>query len=429
MIAVLFITFFLLLAMGAPIVFTLGISSLVYLFIADIPLALIPQKMVVSLDNFIFVALPLFILTGELMNSGGITRRLINLANVFVSRFRGGLAYVNILTSMLFGGVQGLAAADTAAVGKILIPAMEKEGYTVRFAAAITVCTSTIGAIIPPSLLMIVYASVAEISVGGLFLGGMIPGMMIVVSQMALVAFLGITPKYRAMFPEGRTIGWADTKKYAWEGLPTLSIPVIIVVGITWGFFTATEAAGIAVVVAVFLGLSYKEVKVKDLFPILMQSAKLSGSLMLILGTASLFAFILTSERVPHHVGEFLVSLTGNIYVLLLLLNVFLLIVGTFMDPTPSIIILTPILAPILTSLGMHEIHIGIFLTINLIIGLTTPPVGTCLFIASAISGESIERISLASLPFQAVNIMVLMAVTYLPFTVLFLPGLAGYLE
>lgn len=429
MIAVLFITFFLLLAIGVPIVFTLAISSLVYLFIEGIPLTLISQKMVVSLDNFIFVALPLFILTGELMNSGGITNRLINFTNVFVAGLRGGLAYVNILTSMLFGGVQGLAAADTAAVGKVLIPAMKKEGYSVPFAAAITVCTSTIGAIIPPSLLMIVYASVAEISVGGLFLGGVIPGLMIVGFQMLLVKIMGHTRRYSEMFPEGKKLSWRTKRKFIWEGTPTLTIPVIIVVGITWGFFTATEAAGIAVIIALFLGLVYKEIAFKDLGPILVRSAKLSGSLMLILGTASLFAFILTSERVPHHVGGFLVSLTDNIYILLFLLNVFLLIVGTFMDPTPSLIILTPILAPILTSLGMHDFHIGVFLSINLIIGLTTPPVGTCLFIASAVSGESIEKISIASLPFQAVNFMVLMLVTYVPFTVLWLPGLAGFMD
>ena len=420
----LFVTFIVLLVIGVPIIFTLGISSLIYLLFNPIPLTIIPQKMVISLENFIFLCLPLFILTGEIMNAGGITLRLINLAKVFVGRFKGGLAYVNIVVSMLFGGVQGLASADTAAVGSMLIPGMVKDGYEPDFSTAVTVASSTIGPMIPPSFLFIIYAMVAQVSVGKLFLGGIIPGILLGGAQMVLVFFMGKGKKFRGKFPKGETLSFKQSMKFLLEGIPALGLPIIIIGGIVFGVFTVTEAAGIAVVYALIMSLLSRELKLTDIPRSLFRAAKLSGSVCLILSTATLFAWIVTAERIPYQISVLLLSITENKLFILLLLNVFLLFVGTFMDPTPSVMILTPIFMPLLINMGMDPVHIGVFMCFNLIIGLTTPPVGECLFIASSISKLSMERLSKAMIPFLIINIGVLLLITYFSPAVTFIPNL-----
>lgn len=252
-IGLLFLVFILLLLIKLPIAFCLGISSLVYLLFSPMPLSVIPQKMVISLESFIFVALPLFILAGEIMNTGGITQRLVNVSKVLVGRFKGGLAYVNILVSMLFGGVQGLATADTVAIGSVLIPAMKKEGYDADFSTAVTVASSTIGPIIPPSLLFIIYAAVTRVSVGALFLGGFIPGFLLACAQMILVFGIGRSKTSKIKFPKGEIISFQQSIRYLIEGFPTLVLPVVIIGGIVFGVFTPTEAASIAVVYALVL--------------------------------------------------------------------------------------------------------------------------------------------------------------------------------
>ncbi|TVQ35978.1 MAG: TRAP transporter large permease [Spirochaetaceae bacterium] len=424
MIGAMFAVFAALLVLGVPIIFTLGISSTVYLLSMPHVLSVLPQRLVTPFDSFSFVAVPLFILAGEIMNTGGITQRLINLARVMVGWLRGGLAYVNVVVSMLFGGVQGLATADVAAIGSVLIPAMKKSGYEAGFSTALTVASATIGAIIPPSLLIIIFAMATRLSIGRLFLAGIVPGILIGVMQMALVFMYG---RWRALgppFPPGERISTGQAVLYLRQGAPTMLLPIIILGGIGLGVFTATESAGIAVVYAAFLALVTREMRLSDIPGVLFRAAKLTGSVMLILGTASIFAWILTVERIPHQLGSLLLGLSSNIYVILLLLNLALLVIGTFMDATPAAIILGPVMVPILVDLGMDPIHVGIFMCFNLILGHTTPPVGTCLYIASGISGLRIERIAVAMIPFLVVNFITLMIITYFPGIVLFLPNL-----
>lgn len=423
---IMFLLFIIFMIVGMPIAFSLGVSSLLYLMTNGMSLTLVAQKMTVSLDSFVFVALPLFILCGELMNTGGLTRRLVNFSKVLVGRLKGGLAHVNVVVSMLFGGVNGLATADTVAIGSVMIPAMEEEGYTTDFSTAITVASSTIGAIIPPSILMIIYGSVTNVSIGKLFMGGLIPGVALGLAQMGYVAYLGRSKKHSHEIPKGEVLDHATMWKYFKEGLPTVLLPLIIIGGISSGIVTATESAALAVVIAIVLGLASKELKLRDLPKIFWRSAKNVGSVMIILSASTIFAYILTQERVPQMVVGILLNITDNKYLILLILNLFMLFVGTFMDSTPACTILAPILLPILTSLGMDPVHIGVFMCFNLVMGLTTPPVGSCLYLASGISKLSVERISKAMIPFFIINTAVLLLVTYVPASVTFLPGLIG---
>lgn len=421
-----FLLFISFMVMGMPIAFSLGVSSMFYLYTNGMSLTLIAQKMTVSLDSFVFIALPLFILCGELMNTGGLTRRLVNFARVLVGRFRGGLAHVNVVVSMLFGGVNGLATADTVAIGSVMIPAMKEEGYTTEFSTAITVASSTIGAIIPPSILMIIFGSVTNVSIGKLFLGGLFPGVVLGLSQMLYVFFLGRSKKHTAEIPDGVILDKATAWKYFRDGLPTVLLPLVIIGGISSGIVTATESAALAVVIAVILGLCSKELKLKDLPKIFWRSAKNVGSVMIILSASTIFAYILTQEKIPQMVVNMLLGITGNRYIILLILNVFMLFVGTFMDPTPACTILAPILLPVLTNLGMDPVHVGVFMCFNLIMGLITPPVGSCIYLASGISKLSVEKISMAMIPFFVINFTILMLVTYVPGFVTLLPSLIG---
>lgn len=424
MVVLMFCVFVGLLVLGVPIIFALGLAALAYLAADPHLLIVIPQRLVSSFENFVFVAIPLFMLAGEIMNSGGITQRLVNLSKVVVGRLRGGLAYVNVVASMLFGGIQGLATADTAAVGSVMIPAMRRAGFNTAFSAAITVASATIGAIIPPSVLMIIFAMVTGISIGELFLAGIVPGILIGIGQMIYIYFYGRRRRDTGDFPEGEHISAEVAARYLRAGLPALLLPVIIIVGITFGIFTATESAGIAVLYALGFSLLSRELALWEIPTVLFRAAKLAGGVMLILGTASVFGWILTIERVPDGMAALLTQISSNLLVILLILNVFLLVVGTFMDPTPSAVILGPIFVPMLAGMGMDPVHVAIFMCFNLILGHTTPPVGACLYIASGISGVKIETISLAMLPLVAVNFLTLMLITYVPSIVLFLPEL-----
>jgi len=427
MVIVMFLIFALTAAFGVPIIFALAMGAFTYLLTQPAMLLIVPQRMVSPFESFTFVAIPLFILTGEIMNTGGVTRRLINLSKVLVGRFKGGLAYVNVVVSMFFGGIQGLATADTAAIGSVLIPAMKKAGYDPAFSTALTVASATIGAIIPPSVLMIIFGMVTGISIGNLFLGGLVPGVIIGLAQMVYIFLYGKARTTRAYVPAGERIDCRTSLRYIGESIPALVLPLIIIGGIGFGIFTPTESAGIAAIYALFISLMTGELKPGAIPSLLFRAAKMAGSVMLILGTASVFAWILTVERVPNQLTNALFAISTNRYVILFLLNVALIVIGTFMDPTPSAIILGPILVPLLTDMGMDPVHIGVFICFNLILGHTTPPVGTCLYIASGISGLSIEKISKAMIPLLVVNFITLMAITYIPELVLFLPRLMGY--
>ncbi len=423
---IMFLIFFILMAIGIPIAFSLGLCSMAYILSNGMTLSMVAQKMTTSLESFVYVALPLFILAGDIMNTGGITLRLVNVSKAVVGRFKGGLAYVNVLASMLFGGIQGLASADTVAIGGLMIPAMRREGYEDGFSCAITVASSCIGSIIPPSFLFICFGSATAVSIGNIFLAGIIPGILLGLAQMAYVFYLGRSPRHKGTIPMGEAIDLKTAIHYIWQGLPCLVLPVIIIGGICTGIVTTTESAVLAVVYAMAYSLFVREITFRQLLKIMYESVQTVGSCMIILCTCSLFGYILTAEKIPQKVVALLLGITDNYYILLLIITLFLLIVGTFMDATPATLILAPILLPVLTNLGMAPVHVAVYTCFALVIGLITPPVGSCLFLASGISGLSIERISRAVLPLILVNLAVLLLVAYIPFLTTWIPSIAG---
>ncbi len=421
---VMFLLFFLLMIIGIPIAFSLGLCSMAYILANGMTLSMIAQKMTTSLESFVYVALPLFILAGDIMNTGGITLRLVNVSKAFVGRFKGGLAYVNVLASMLFGGIQGLASADTVAIGGLMIPAMRREGYEDGFSCAITVASSCIGSIIPPSFLFICFGAATAVSIGDIFMAGIIPGILLGLSQMAYVFYLGHSKKQRGKIPEGEHLTLHQALRYIWQGLPCVVLPVIIIGGICTGIVTTTESAVLAVVYAIAYCLIVRELTIKQIAKIMFESVQTVGSCMIILCTCSLFGYILTAEKIPQKVIAILLSITDNYAILILIITLFLLVVGTFMDATPATLILAPILLPVLTDLGMEPVHVAVYTCFALVIGLITPPVGSCLYLASGISGLSIEKISKAVLPLILVNTVVLLLVAYVPFLTTWIPSL-----
>lgn len=418
-----FLFFLALLLIGFPIAFALGITSIPYLLLkTDIPLTLIPQKFFGGLDSFLFVSLPFFLLAGSIMNSGGITDRIVHFCNVTLGHVRGGLGHVNVVVSMIFAGFSGMAMADTAAVGGILIPAMVKDGYDEDFTCAVTAASSTISPIIPPSFLFILYSMMAGgISVATLFLAGVIPGILLGLFQMGLVVYYSIKRKY----PVKKRAPVLEMFKAFFKMLPSLIVPLVMIGGIVLGAFTATEAANIAVLLALVVSIFvYRELKITQLFKHFVDTGVTMGSLAYILAGATVFAWVLTREKIPQMAAQFFIEGNFGPIWTLVLLNIFLLFVGLFMDPTPSMIILAPIFLPIAQAAGLTPIQFGVMITLNLVIGLTTPPVGGCLFVASSISKVPIERISRVVLPFVGVNILVLLLVTYVPWVTTFIPNL-----
>lgn len=421
---VMFLIFVVLMLIGIPIAFCLGLASLAYIWANGLVLSMVPQKMTTSLESFVFIALPLFILAGDIMNTGGITQKLVNISKALVGRFKGGLAYVNVVVSMLFGGIQGMAAADTVAIGGLLIPAMKKEGYRVDFATAITVASSTIGAVIPPSFLFIIFGAVTGMSVASIFIGGILPGILLGLLQIGYIYYLAHSKRNADAIPDGEKIPFRQAVRYLLEGAPTLVLPAIIMGGICTGIVTTTESAVLAVVYALAYCLLTKESDVRKLGRVFWNSAQTCGSSMIILCTSSLFGYILTAERIPEAVVRLLLNISDNRIILLLIINVFLLIVGTFMDGTPAIMILAPILLPVMMDLGLEPVNCAIVICFNLIIGMITPPVGVCLFLATGISKLTIEEISKAVFPLITISIAELILITFVPFFTTWLPSL-----
>lgn len=425
-ITILFICFIFFIVMGVPIPFILGFISLIYVIITGnySMLLNITQKMFTGVDKTVLLCIPLFMLAGNLMNEGNMTERLVNFSKSTVGSFRGGLAHTNVLASMFFAGITGSALADTSAIGGIMIPAMVKDGYDEDFSVAVTVASSCIGPIIPPSMMFIVYCFLANVSVGSLFLAGCIPGVLMGLSQMSLIAFYSKKRNYpKAPFQSFRVI-WKGFK----NAILALIMPLIILGGIFSGIFTATEAGAVAVVYALIVSsLVYRRLTFPGLLKAFLNSAIQTAVVLFVLANASGFAWVITVERVPALLANFLQGITHEPIIILLLINLLLLFIGTWMDATASLIIMTPILLPIVTNLGIDPIHFGIIICLNLVLGLITPPVGPCLFIASTISGISIERIFKATFPFLLVNIAVLLLVTYFPEITLFLPKMFGF--
>lgn len=417
----LFIVFLVLLLLGFPIAFALGLASFVFILFSDLPLMVIPQKMYAGIDVFVLLSIPGFILAGNLMNSSGITNRIINFCNALMGHIRGGLGLANVGASMLFGGISGTAIADTASIGSVMIPAMEKEGYDTDFACAVTATSSTIGPIIPPSLPMIIAATLTGLSVGKLFVAGIIPGLLMGIGLMLMTYLISVKRKY----PKSKRVSFFAMAKSFYQAFWALMMTLLILFGIIGGVFTPTEASIVAVVYAMVIGLVvYRELKLVMIPRIILQSAKMTASLMVLVGFANLFAWIMTVEEIPQLIAENLLNLTQNKFFLLLLINLLLLFVGAFMETIAALLILFPVLLGVAVHVGVDPVQFAMIMVLNLVIGLTTPPVGVCLFVASSIGNISLERISKACLPFILVSLLVLLLVTYIPAVSLWLPGL-----
>jgi tripartite ATP-independent transporter DctM subunit len=414
--------FALLMVIRIPIPFALLASTLVYYFGVGLSMDIVVVRLLRSFDAFILLAIPFFVLAGKIMSEADISDRLIRVADLMVGRLKGSLAYVNIVVSMFFGGITGTAISDTTAIGSVMIPTMVKEGYSKRFSAAVTAASSTMGPIIPPSLMFIIYGSIAQVSIRDLFLAGAIPGLLVGLSQMVAVKIIGI----RADFPK-RTekIPVRQGFKILAIGLPALVLPLLILGSIILGIASPTEAAVIATFYTALIALFvYRTMKPLKLMTVVKDSAIETGSVSIIIAAAALFGWALSNEQVPQQFAQFLVDNITNKWLILLLINVMLFTLGMFMDSIPAIMIVTPVLLPLFRMLEIDPLHAGVFMSVNLITGLATPPVGCCLFAAAVISNESMERISLTILPFLAANICVVLLVTYVPAVSMFIPSL-----
>jgi C4-dicarboxylate transporter DctM subunit len=419
------ISFMVLLVLGTPIAFCIGISALAgLLHLGDTPLMLLPHMMFQGTDSFPLLAVPFFVLAGALMNGGGITRRLVDFANLLVGHVRSGLALVNVVASMFFAGVTGAAVADTSAIGSVLIPAMEEEGYDLGFSAAITAASSTMGPIIPPSIPMIIYGVSAEQSIGALFLAGIIPGLLIGFVLMAVAYFSGDHLQAR-LAPQRTAPHWRHLLAGVKDALLALFMPAFILGGILAGVFTPTEAAAISVIYAFIVGrFVYGELSWRQLPNLMRDSLVITAVIMFIIANAAIFGWLVAALQVPQKIIFFLTASISSRWLILIMINLFLLFVGTFMETTASLIILTPVLLPLAKQFGLDPIHFGAIMVLNLVIGLTTPPLGVCLFVSSGIAGISLERISRAIIPFILAAIVVLLLVTYIPALSMWIPHL-----
>ncbi|WP_319476330.1 TRAP transporter large permease [Marispirochaeta aestuarii] len=420
--------FVILLVIGVPIAFVLGLVPLIYLlFFKGLPLIAIASKLFGGIDNYVLLALPFFILAGNIMNNTGITKDLVNFARLLVGRVRGALAQVNIVVSIAFAGLTGAAVADTAAIGSILIPAMKEEGYSAEYSAAVTTASSVIGPIIPPSIIMVIYASVTGESVGALFIGGFLPGLAVALSLMILAYIYAI----RLNHPK-RTerISVKEALYIIRRSVLAMMVPLIIIGGILTGVFTPTEAAAIACLYAFLVGVFYyKTLTVKNMIDSIIDAGRVSATILLIISASQLFSMVLTIEKIPEHIAEVMTSVITNKYVFLLVVNVLFFFMGMVMEISASVIMLTPILLPLAMEYGVHPLHFALIMLVNLNIGLTTPPVGVCLFTAVPIAKCSVEKMVPKVMPFVIAEMIAVLFITYVPEITLFLPRLTGFIE
>lgn len=418
--AILFISFAIFLFLGVPIAIALGLSTMVTLmYSGTMSLNFLAQGLITETDSFPLMAVPFFILAGEVMSKGGISKRLFNLANVMVGGFTGGFAMATVVTCMFFAAISGSSPATVAAIGGIMIPAMIEHGYDRKFATATVAAAGSIGVIIPPSIPMVIYGVANSTSIGNLFIAGIIPGILI---GIALMIWAYIYSKKKGYKGREEKVTFKDFLRAVWEGKWSIAIPVIILGGIYGGIFTPTEAAVIAVVAALIIGMFlHRELKLKDLPVVFRTAALTTATVLIIVGIASAFGRLLMLEQIPNQVAQFITSISSNEFVIILLINILLLIVGCFMETVAAIIILTPILAPIAMQIGLDPVHFGIIMVVNLAIGFITPPVGVNLFVGSGISGVSLLSLSKAIIPFMIAMIISLLLITYIPELSLFL--------
>ena len=426
-IIVLLLTFIFLLSFNIPIALAIGVSTTLSMIIT-IPIApaltTIAQQMATGINSFALLAIPFFILSGYIMAQGGIANRLINFAKVIVSSLPGGLAYVNIIACMFFGAISGSAAAATSAVGGVMIPSMNKEGYDKNFNTALTVTASTTGLLIPPSNILIIYSLASGgVSISALFIAGYIPGLLIGLSLIFVSMIMARINNY----PSGLGYDLKDIISRSFEALPSLLLIYIVIGGIIKGVFTATEASVVAVLYSLILAFLYKEIELADIPRILLKTVETTSIVMLLIGTSKAMSWLLSYLNIPQNISLYLINLTDNVFLLLLIINILLLVVGTFMDMTPAVLIFTPILLPVVTGLGIDPLHFGIIMILNLCIGLCTPPVGSVLFLGCGIGKTSIDQLIKPLIPLYLAMIAILFLITYFPQLSLFLPTYLGY--
>jgi C4-dicarboxylate transporter DctM subunit len=418
---ILFVSLLVCFVLGMPIAFSLGVASVTTLqYGSDLPLTLAAQRLFTGTDSFPLMAIPFFMLAGELMESGGISRRLFDFAHAIVGFVYGGLAMVAVVAAMFFAGISGAAAADTAAVGAVSIPAMIRKGYKKGFAAAVQAAGGSIGVIIPPSIPMIIFGVVGGVSIGKMFMGGFIPGLLIGGSLMGVSYVLA----KKAGYEKDAFMGFHKILWTFWGALWALLMPVIILGGILGGIFTPTEAAVVAALYGLVIGFFvYRELRLRDLPRIFTRAAISTSTVMLLIATANIFGWILTAERVPQDVAAYLVTLSSSRYVLYGLILICLLVVGTFMETSASLIILTPVFLPVVEKLGIDPVHFGVVMVTALAIGMLTPPLGICLFISCNIAHIQLSEIVRYITPFLVIMIAMLVLITYVPDLVMVIPN------
>lgn len=423
---VLIISFLVLLALGVPIAFCIGISGIITLVsgVAALPaLTTMAQQMATALDSFPLLAIPFFVLAGQLMNRGGIARRLIDLAKVLVGWIPGGLAFVNVIANMLFGAISGSAAASASAIGGFMSPVMEKDGYPKPFSAAVNITSASTGLIIPPSNILIVYSLASGgVSIAALFIAGYLPGILLGLGLMTVAGVYATRMKVQVTAKV--TLGYG-LKKFL-DALPSLLLLVIVIGGIVAGYFTATEASGIAVIYTLILSMIYREVKIKDMPRIILDTVEIVAIVLMLVAASMALSWVMSYLNIPQNMSRFMMGISENKFVILLIINFVLLFVGTFMDMTPAVLIFTPIFLPAMVQMGIDPIHFGMIMVLNLCVGLCTPPVGSLLFIGCSVGKVNIGQVIKPLLPFYVVMILVLVLVTYLPAISLWLPGLFG---
>lgn len=424
---VLVISFLLFLAMRVPVAYAIGLAAL-FALLSAMPflpsVTTLAQRMATSLDSFTLLAIPFFILAGQVMNKGGIAVRLIDFAKAFVGPLPGGLAFVNIIACMLFGAISGSAVAAASAIGGFMTPQMEQEGYSKPFSAAINITSATTGLIIPPSNILIIYSLASGgVSIAALFLAGYIPGIIMGLALMLAAAVYSVRKKY----PTEKFVGFRVLVKRFFKALPSLLLLVLVIGGIVKGFFTATEASAVAVVYTLVLAFAYKELSIKDISPLLLDTVKTSCIVLLLVATSIAMSWVMSYEHLPQGITDTLLGFSNDPIVILIIINLILLFIGVFMDMTPAVLIFTPIFLPIVLDLGYDPVHFGIIMIMNLCIGICTPPVGSTLFVGCSVAGLSIQKVLRPLIPLFVVMLLVLFLITYVPSLSLWLPGVFGF--
>ncbi|AGT08506.1 TRAP transporter large permease [Paracoccus aminophilus] len=417
--------FFFFLLIGMPIAFVLGASALGYFVATEQTRFLItlPQRMIAGMDLFVLLAIPLFILAGNIMDVGGLTRKLVGLANSVVGRFRGGLSLTAVWGAFLFGGVTGSAAADAAALGTVLVPDMKRQGYDVDYSAALIAVSSLMAPLVPPSIAMIIYGALSGTSISALLIAGVIPGIMLAI----VLSLYAIYIARKRNYPRAAPMPLSEILRSAYQALPVMLLPVIIVVGIRGGIFTPTEAAAIAAIYALLVaGFIYRALTWPFLKKALVNTAILSSAIYVLIGMANVVAFIFAVEQLPQKAVAGLTAISDNPLVILLMVNIILLVLGMFLDTIGVLILTVPALTAIGTTLGMDPVHLGIMVVFNVLIGFVTPPVGLCLFVIAGVTRRPMEKIALHALPMLGLALIVLAIITLFPQVVLFLPSLLG---